>query len=34
MGYGLYILAKKMNIKNAWMGWVPLLQYYTMTQVA
>ena len=32
--YGLYILAKKMNIKNAWMGWVPLLQYYTMTQVA
>jgi NADH:ubiquinone oxidoreductase subunit 6 (subunit J) len=23
-----------MNIKNAWMGWVPLLQYYTMTQVA
>jgi len=34
MGYGLYVLAKKMNIKNAWMGWVPLLQYYTMTQVA
>ena len=34
MGYGLYVLAKKMNIKNAWMGWVPLLQFYTMTQVA
>ncbi len=34
MWYGLYVLAKKMNIKNAWMGWVPLLQYYTMTQVA
>jgi len=34
MWYGLYTLAKKMNIKNAWMGWVPLLQMYTMTQVA
>jgi len=34
MWYGLYVLAKKMNVKNAWMGWVPLLQYYTMTQVA
>jgi hypothetical protein len=34
MGYGLYILAKKMNIKNVWMSWVPFLQYYMITKVA
>jgi len=34
LGYGVYLLAKKMHIKNAWMGWVPILQLYTMTQIA
>lgn len=34
VGYGLYGLAKKMHIKNAWMSWVPFLQLYVMTQVA
>ena len=34
MGFGLYLLAKKMWIKHAWMGWIPLLNYYIMTQVA
>lgn len=34
IGYGLYVLAKKMNIKNAWMWWIPVLQLYIMPQVA
>ncbi len=30
--WGIYMLAKKMNLKRAWMSWVPLLQYYPMAQ--
>jgi len=32
--YGIYTLAKKMNIKNAWIWWIPLLQLYTLVKIA
>ncbi len=32
MSWGIYMLAKKMDLKRAWMSWVPLLQYYPMAQ--
>lgn len=34
VSYGLFILARKMNIKHAWIGIIPIAQYYTMTKTA
>ena len=32
VSWGIYMLAKKMDLKRAWMSWIPLLQYYPMAQ--
>lgn len=31
--YGLYTMANRRNIENAWLAWIPIGQFYTMGEV-
>lgn len=33
-GLSLYVIARKQQLENAWLAWVPVAQYHTMVQAA
>ncbi|MCX8159093.1 MAG: hypothetical protein N3D20_02275 [Candidatus Pacearchaeota archaeon] len=32
--FALMTIAKKLNTKNAWMAWIPVLNYYYLTKIS